>query len=362
MAKSKFIIAFFLLFISWELAFSQSVSKDRIKVGVFYFDGWTGKTNHLSDALTRNFSERKPIWGWVTSKQDIMEKQINYASAAGIDFFNFCWYYKPSDKGGLLSDPKNSALNLYLSAANRNKLNFSILVANHAGYQIESSDWEGLVGYWCTLFKKPSYVRVNDKPLITFFSMEGLIQTFGSATGVKQALVKLIEHSQKDGLKGVSLAICLSPDPKRVALAKSCGFEIITNYNYHKQGLSKSLKEVYPISNMRNADLKTWNTLKAQSDLIQIPTITLNWDPRPTEINKKNVSSRFEGYSATSVRKSIEMARGWILNNAGRTTQEKIVTVYAWNEYGEGSWLTPSNILGNSLLNGLSSGLRSNLR
>src|SRR4051812_33911811 len=70
--------------------------KDNIKMGAYYFDGWTGKTFHISPALD-SFPERKPVWGWVTSTPSAITEQIDLAADAGISFFNFCWYYNKAD-------------------------------------------------------------------------------------------------------------------------------------------------------------------------------------------------------------------------------------------------------------------------
>src|SRR3954469_22288370 len=69
------------------------VKNDSIKIGAYYFDGWTGKTFHVSPKLRDSFPERKPVWGWVTSTPEVVHEQINLAADAGLSFFNFCWYY-----------------------------------------------------------------------------------------------------------------------------------------------------------------------------------------------------------------------------------------------------------------------------
>src|SRR5690606_37113408 len=109
------------------------------------------------------------------------------------------------------------------------------MVSNHKGYELKREHWKSLISYWCRLFKDQSYLKVDGKPLITFFSMEGLIETFGSSKNVNLALKELNAQAIKEGLKGVVVAVCLSPSKERVDLAKSCGFDIITNYNYHNE-------------------------------------------------------------------------------------------------------------------------------
>jgi len=343
-------------------SFSQEVSDSKLKVGAFYFDGWNGKNAYqLNPHLISNFPERKPIWGWVTSTQDLVNEQIKTAEEYGISFFTFCWFYNKNKTGSLDDDQKNTALKFFLKSEYKSKLEYSLLVSNHKGYEINKHDWNVLISYWIKLFKDPRYLNVNNKPLITFFNLEGLIKTFGSINEVKLALNKFRDTAVKSGLNGVTIAVCLSPTISRVRSAENIGFDLLTNYNFHKEGFKSQLNEVKAIENMTQAERHIWTKLSTISNLPQIPTVTLNWDPRPTEVGKKNISSRYIGFSGKSVFNSINNAREWVNVNSNHVTEEKIVTLFAWNEYSEGAWLTPSRKLGNSLLDGVQRALKISL-
>src|SRR5258708_1323381 len=78
---------------------AQSIieAKKQVTGGGYYFDGWSGLVpNNITPKLTDSFPERKSIWGWVTSDQKIMEKQIDYATDYGLSFFCFDWYFPDS--------------------------------------------------------------------------------------------------------------------------------------------------------------------------------------------------------------------------------------------------------------------------
>ena len=65
-----------------------------MKVGAYYFDGWSSNESpHISKRLINEFSERMPLWGWADDTVEIMEKQINLASENNISFFFFNFYY-----------------------------------------------------------------------------------------------------------------------------------------------------------------------------------------------------------------------------------------------------------------------------
>ena len=100
-------------------------------VGAYYFDGWTGKTSHITELLQTEFAGRKPVWGWKDDTIEIMQKQIDLCADHRIAFWSFCWYYP---EGKNKATPLNNALELYLKAPNsqRLKLYLSIMPMAYA--------------------------------------------------------------------------------------------------------------------------------------------------------------------------------------------------------------------------------------
>ena len=195
------------------LALIQSVigntnaESNRIKAGAYYFDGWTGKTDrwHLPERLKTEFGHRKPVWGWVTSTPEIMQKQIDCAADHGLRFFAFCWYYP---EGADKQTPLNNALNLFLKAPNQKRMGFCLMAANHSGFRIGPNEWDECCARWIALFKHPSYINANSEPLLIFFSPHELQEQFGGPQAVRTAFQKLKDQARKAGLSGVSIAGC----------------------------------------------------------------------------------------------------------------------------------------------------------
>ena len=332
---------------------TESKTDPSICLGAYYFDGWTGLTKHLTPELANNFPERTPIWGWVTSKQEIMEDQIELASNAGISFFSFCWYFTNLNEYRM--NPRNHALSLFLEAKNKDKLKFNLLVANHAPYVINPSDWKDLCAYWVTLFKNPLYIQVNGCPLISFFNTGALVKSFGSPAAVKLAFWELRELAKDNGLKGVAIAAVVGPENSSIQLSTDCGYDLVTGYNYHESGFSGDGKS-FSIDKLINGSTHVWESFK-KYQLPLIPVVTANWDPRPWPLQYKT-SPVYTGYGEQSVERATRNVKRFIEDNPKTVTKERIALIYAWNEYGEGAWLTPSKPLKDSLLNGVRNGLR----
>lgn len=321
--------------------YAQDKPVKQLLVGAYYFDGWTGKTNHITKSLRENFKEREPVWGWVTSKPDIIQKQVNAAANANIDFFSFCWYDSDSSKRNL-EEPRNNALGLFLNTRDKKGLKFNLLVANHYGYLIRPMDWDRVTKTWIELFENKAYLKVNEKPLLTFLSLRMLLSTFGSTAKIKTALDKLRADAKARGLEGVTIAVCIGPKQADADQAKECGFDLLTGYNYHDQTLIAG-QSVSKIAALSPREQSVWTSF-LKLGMPYMPVATLNWDPRPWDDTKKvkKASPHFDGYSPASVYESIKGLKKWTLENHPSGSASNVAMIYAWNEYGEGAWLTPS--------------------
>lgn len=349
--KRKFVYAAMALIAVGIAAFSgrtrtavhgQEGFQTKIVLGAYYFDGWASdKPDHLTPKLRDSFPDRKPKWGWVTSTPEVVKDQIDLAADAGLSFFSFCWYYPSYNQKNFTHDPLNHALSLYLASPNKSRLQFSLMVANHAGQQIGPEDWTAVTDEWVRLFKDPGYLKVDGKPFLTFFTVTSLIGKFGSPEAVSQAFDQLREKARQAGLAGVTIATCPSPTPEAVKQAKSVGCDFVTGYNYPTLGFKDHLME-HNVDSLSNIGSTVWDRFLPTS-LPYIPVATLNWDPRPwaNGTNWYSKSVHYTGYNSNSVYRSIKSLKNWISSHGSATSREHIALLYAWNEYGEGAWLTP---------------------
>ena len=324
-----------LLILFCLIAAQSSAQSNRLKVGAYYFDGWSGKSFHITDDLKSNYPDREPKWGWVTSTPEIVNEQVKMAADAGLSFFSFCWYI--SDKPTLL----NQALKYYKASKNVKKLEYCLLVANHAGHEVGPEHWEKMKDTWLAEFKHPQYLKTGGKPLLIFFEHGSLVRRFGSEEAVKAAFEDLRQHAIKNGLPGVSIAIC-EGQPDGIKIAEACGADLVTGYNYHSLGF-QGKEQAIPIEKMQVAEQKHWDKLGAAAKLKYIPVSTIGWDPRPWSNDKNRYFEKpyFTGFSAESVKNSVTGLVQWMKNNTDVIPQEKLGLLYAWNENGEGAWLTP---------------------
>ncbi|EAQ47941.1 hypothetical protein MED217_13656 [Leeuwenhoekiella blandensis MED217] len=358
----KIPFAYFLILFFVSVQFASCQTTKEVTVGAYYFDGWTGKTMHASARLKEDFPERKPIWGWVTSTPEVLEEQMRLASEAGIDFFNFCWYYNPREtRSSVGNDSKNNALKIFRDVDNRYDMNYTIMVTNHIGYKLKKKDWPLLVKRWVELMSDDFYMQSDlGKPLLSFFSLKSLYDTFETTEAIKKAFSLLRSEAIKSGFNGVEISVCDAGTPEMIKKAELCGVNYITGYNHQKFGFEYSKKRIESIERMAAKEQKLWSLKSKLTSLKQIPTVTLNWDPRPMQ--KHSGAKIFSGFSAKSVKKAVLATRVWVDTHKESVSKKKLIMLYAWNEYAEGAWLTPSEVLGTTLLDGLKEGLNTPIK
>lgn len=340
---------------------AQPAAPAKVCAGAYYFDGWTGKTDqiHLPPRLREEFADREPVWGWYDDSLPIVEQQIDCAADHGLAFFAFDWYWpEDADK----RTPLNTGLDLYRQAKNKQRLQFCLLVANHAGFRIGPADWEAVTDVWVRLFREPTHLKVGGKPLLIFFSPRELHQAFGSSTAVKGAFDQLDAKARAAGLEGVYIAACATPGPihdwNDLAELKAEGYSCFTGYTYAGHPV-KGPDKIQPFSRLIEGHEEIWNRFAATSPLPYCPVVTTGWDKRPWEDPAKLETHAvyYPDRTPTQVSDFVARAIKWLDLHPDKTTKERVLLLYAWNENGEGGYLTPTKALGDTYLKAVSKAL-----
>lgn len=322
---------------------SASLSmKPRAKVGAYYFDGWAGHRqvdgnpawaknapSHLTQVLVEKFPEREPVWGWRDDSQEIMERQIDLAADAGISFFSFCWYWnEQGDERAIRENPTHTSLELFLKARNNQRMEFCLMVANHQGAELLTEEaWRKAADLWIPYLKHPRAVKVGGKPLLIIYWPH---------KGNKAGFDYLQAAARKAGLPGVTIAACDGGPPEM-------GYACATHYNF-ALGWNKGL-EVRKYQDLADSiKERCWVMGTVQQPYM--PLVSAGWDNRPW-VGPENMGQPpcwyyAEGRTPERLAGFLQDAIKWMDEHPHETTAERIVMIYAWNEFGEGGYLAPT--------------------
>jgi hypothetical protein len=326
---------------------NASSGQPRATVGAYYFDGWSGKTGHVSKSLETEFVNRRPVWGWKDDTVEIMQKQIDYAADHGIAFWAFDWYYP---EGPNKETPLNNALGLYLKTPNRERLKFCLLEVNHGGYRIGPEEWDACCQKWIDLFRQPTYLRLDGQPLLIIFAPRELQDAFGGIDGVRKAFESLRAKARQAGLPGVAIAACTSGGKPLVGDLARSGYTLLTGYNYgsgYKNGGSAK-----PFRELIERSRRIFDQFAKYAPLPYAPVITTGWDLRPWEAKSppEKRSPWHPDRTPQLVEQFVRMGVRWLDEHPDKATKQRLLLLYAWNENGEGGYLTPTEAEGTEYL------------
>ena len=319
---------------------ASAPAKPAVMVGAYYFDGWNKQTAayHLTKLLATRFAYRRPIWGWYDDTEAIMRRQINLCADHDVAFWAFDWYYK--------TRANNNALHLYLKAPNRNRLKFCLNMCS----PIPAGKWGNFCDRVLTYFRQPTYLRLRGQPLLIVYDPGRLMRNLGGPAAVRGAFGQLRARAKKIGISGIQIAACTGPRSRQeMKNFVRAGYTFLTAYNYRPvYNVLHSKPE--PYSALITHGQKIFDWFGRHSPLPYIPVITSGWDWRPW--NRNHRPSTWFYRTPRDVEHFVRMGVRWIYHHHPDPLSPgaRLLLIYAWNENGEGGWLTPTAVRGEAYL------------
>lgn len=362
-------IGIYLLFIICLLGFNCAFAKQQydvpvpkpvkteIKVGTYIFPGWyRGKgsnafprvniNNDSEWRLIAKFAKPRAILGFYDdSLPEVNDWHIKWAVEAGISFFAFDWYWNRGEKR--LSRTLDDG---FLNAKYKDMMGFCIHWCNHSldwqptkqsnpdnNLDFSSEALEEMIKYCAkNYFSQPSYLKIGDRPVFMVWDMKLVIDANGGEDNFKKkVLPKLNAVCKKNGFGNLFIVIVNNQPQKfdKTGIADAVtryGFAALssrTKYQTPGSAPYKEMVELLPGYWERMRTLKTPYIVSTQA----------GWDDTPRTVGTGNNSAWVRTDNTVELfEKTLREGK-----NAVKPDLPFFI-IEAWNEWGEGSFIEPS--------------------
>jgi hypothetical protein len=306
-----------------------------------------------------HYQPRVPLWGYEMDNDPLaVEKKIEAAAGHGVNVFIYDWYWY--DGKPFLESALNDG---FLKARNNEKMKFYIMWANHDvpgnmwnhyRYKTNSLIWTGAIdqeNYEIIVeriirqyFKRPNYLKFDGKPVFSIFSLPTFIKSFNGLQGARKALDYFRAEVEKAGFPGLHIQVTgwtkggkpfLADDPEGRGvneIANVLGIDSVTIYNWVATGLDEDYLK-WAENAMKTRDM--WDSIL---DIPYIPHVSIGWDDTPRYPKKGKKAVVHINNTPESFAAYLRKAKEFVDN---RPEQPKLITINAWNEWVEGSYLEP---------------------
>ena len=342
-------------------AAESSPEPDNILVGVNYFAGWWEPLpnkwhDHKGQDWRERFPERVPLLGEYNT-QETMDKEIVAAADYGVDFFSILWYYnKPADTGDSVIEAEPNARFLergitnFLNSPENHRMKFMIEFCNHPPYEVETDeDWEYCLSLWTKWMKHPSYLRINGKAVLKIHGFHYFVQqNNGDLELCRKRLDAIREAARKADVgelligSGVSEFERIGKDHPAAPL-----FDFTATYMGMPQ--LEQHEEDYPYQLLSDYVHISWREHSGDG-IPYVPFVPAGWCPRPWS-DPRPCFTMPDKKEWTQVLADVKLALE-STPSLGFPGQ-KAFTIYAWNEFGEGGFVAPTQGEGYMKLEGI---------
>jgi hypothetical protein len=308
-------------------------------IGAMYFPGWKQGTHYGWQRIVP-FPERKPALGWYDENNpEVTDWEIKWAVEHGLSFFAYCWYRKRENVGHPVTVQDiylgHAIHEGFFNARYRDKFKFCILweVANAGGVSSTDDLLQNLLPFWLnTYFKHPSYLKLDNKPVVFVFEWGAWQNNVAKPLGgtpekVREALDSVRAACRKAGFDGLLLFV-EGRNPGEGWLKELFANGIDGGFPYcHANGLVQAFRPSAPGMSA------------------YLPTVSMGWNSGPWEAGwefgwRKNAGGRL---LPSSFREACGKVKAVVDAFPDRGKPEhRLILIDNWNEWGEGHYIMPN--------------------
>lgn len=281
------------------------------------------------------FEDRLSYMGFYDEgSSEVKDWEIKWMIEHGIDYELFCWYRPPDGNNVPIKYPRSAyALHEgFFNAEYSNMTKFAIAWENGSVGVSGSKDFrENVVPFWIEqYFKDPRYLVVDNKPVVSIYTLSGLKKAFGDTASIRAEMDYLRQACVNAGFSGCIILLSSSSlSAEELKTIGDAGIDCIYNYSW---GNSAGMVE---------NQMSSLSTQKSLGGVDMMATMSMGRDDTPWERTGGSFAS-VEDFTRLLNWAKDEFIPSLPADSLGR----RFIMFGNWNEYGEGHFLSPCNLAG----------------
>jgi hypothetical protein len=193
-------------------------------------------------------------------------------------------------------------------------------------------------------FKRPNYFKINGEPVFSIFSVNKLLESFGnSVEETRRALDYFRDEVKKAGFPGLHIqwnqgggSIMSKEQAGRFAgMVEAMGFNSVAMYNMG------GMQEDYVAYGTNSVKIR--EQMDSTLTVPIFPCVSIGWDDTPRFPAKGIHDVVHYNNTPQSFAALLSRAKKYADSHP---EQPRLITINAWNEWGEGSYLLPDMLNG----------------
>ena len=301
-------------------------------VGAHHCPLWEADT-YARWAQIRTYPERTPLLGFYDAvNPEVADWETKWAVEHGIDFFIYCWY-RVSQGEPVKTMLEGAITEGFLKSRYADQMKFTIMWENQrrgvSGVANRADLEENLLPYWMeTFFTHPSYLVIDNKPVLFIYRPEFLVDDLGGIAQVREAFEAMAEACRKEGFDGITLmGEYRGLDPDHLTLMRDLGLDYTFAYCWYVHGDPEPQRAI-------DTQLDYLHATEDLGILPQVATFSQGWTGWANEGSVWEIPP--DDYVQL-----LERGAEFVGTLDQDSLSGRMLILDNWNEWGEGHYIAP---------------------
>jgi len=295
--------------------------------------------------------DRVPLLGEYNT-QATMDREIAAAARHGVDAFAILYYFpRPGSPEAKHAPRLNRGLETFVRSRNSDMMRFFIEYCNAPNFSATTEEqWQACVDTWVAAMRHPSYLRIDGRLVFKVHGVTQFLRTHDHDLALcQQRLDALRDAVRSAGLGEMIIGVGISGETPPLGAGWPPARIFDFTATYMSVPKIEEREEEYSYSRLAE-QARTAVRNRSSDPIAWMPYLAAGWNPRPwTYPTAPAHYKRFfefptreeftAGLEAMKAAFSEHPSLG--LPKKDGTTQ-RVFTIYAWNEFGEGGIIAPT--------------------